>query len=56
LPTLLATGLALGRARRLLATATQRNVAALALIAFGTVGLWRLLAAPGTLGQSPFCF
>ena len=56
LPNLMATGLALGRARRLLATATLRNVAALALIAFGTAGLWRVLAAPETRGRSPFCF
>jgi len=56
LPNLMATGLALARARRLLASQTLRNVAALALIAFGTAGLWRVLAAPGTLGQTPFCF
>ena len=56
LPNLMATGLALGSARRLLTTATLRNTAALALIAFGTAGLWRVFAAPGTLGQSPFCF
>ena len=56
LPNLMATGLAVGGARRLMATATLRNVAALALIAFGTAGLWRVLAAPETLGRSPFCF
>ena len=56
LPNLLATGLVLGRARRLLSSQALRNVAALALIAFGTAGLWRAMATAGSLPASPFCF
>jgi len=55
LPNLLATGVLLGRAARLMSGTLMRNAAAAAMIAFGMIGIWRLLSVPGTLAQGPFC-
>ena len=55
LPNLLATGVLLGRAGRLMSGTLMRNAAAAAMIAFGMIGIWRVLSAPGTLAQGPFC-
>jgi sulfite exporter TauE/SafE len=54
-PHLLAAGLVLSRAQRLLSARTVRAIAAAAMIAFALLGIWRALALPGVLAQGPFC-
>jgi sulfite exporter TauE/SafE len=55
LPNLLAAGVLLARTRRALESKALRYTAAAVLIAFGLLGAWRALYAPGTLAQGPFC-
>jgi uncharacterized protein len=55
LPNLLAAGVLLGRARRLLSGRIVRAAGASMLIAFGLAGIWRVLFVPGALAQGPFC-
>jgi sulfite exporter TauE/SafE len=55
LPNLLATGVLLGHARRIVSARVVRQAAAAAMIAFGTLGVWRVLFTPGGLPQGPFC-
>ncbi len=55
LPNLLAAGWILGRARRYLERPALRWVAALVLVAFAALGIWRAIADPAGLAQGPFC-
>ena len=55
LPNLLATGMLVGRVGRFVSEGTLRHAAALTMIAFGMLGIWRVLSAPDTLAQGPFC-
>ena len=55
LPNLLAVGVAVGRARRWLARRVVRTSAAALMIAFGVLGIWRVLFMPAALAQGPFC-
>jgi sulfite exporter TauE/SafE len=55
LPNLAATGVLLASIRRWLSRTTLRALAAAWMIAFGSLGIWRLLFVPGTLAQGPFC-
>ena len=55
LPNLLAAGMLLVRARKLLEGAGLRYAAAAVLIAFALVGIWRIAYEPGALAQGPFC-
>jgi sulfite exporter TauE/SafE len=54
-PNLLATGVLVNRAGRLASGRAMRHAAAVAMIAFGMLGIWRVLFAPTALGQGPFC-
>lgn len=55
LPNLLAAGVLLARARKVLEGRGLRYAAAAVLIAFAVVGIWRVVYAPGALAQGPFC-
>lgn len=55
LPNLLAGGVVLGSARRVLSSNAMRVVGAALMIGFGLVGIWRVFFAPGALAQGPFC-
>ena len=55
LPNLLAAGVLVDRAGRFMSGSGIRNAAALAMIAFGMLGIWRVLFAPAALAQGPFC-
>lgn len=55
LPNLLAAGWVLGRARAHLERPAVRWIAALVLVAFAAVGIWRAIADPAGLAQGPFC-
>jgi sulfite exporter TauE/SafE len=55
LPNLAATGVLLASIRRWLSRTTLRALAAAWMIAFGSLGIWRLLFVPGALAQGPFC-
>ena len=44
-----------GRARRALDGKTARYVVALTVIAFGLIGIWRVVYDPGALARGPFC-
>jgi sulfite exporter TauE/SafE len=55
LPNLLAAGVLLARARRLLSSRMLRHAAAALMIAFGIAGIVRVLLAPEGLAQGAFC-
>ena len=55
LPNLVAAGWAVARARAWQDGRLARYAAALVLIAFGLVGIWRALFGPMSLAQGPFC-
>jgi len=54
-PNLLATGVLLGSAGRFLSGRAMRHAAAVMMIAFGMLGIWRVLVTPEALAQGPFC-
>lgn len=54
-PNLMATGVLIGRAGRFMSGNAMRRAAAVMMIAFGMLGIWRVLVAPGALAQGPFC-
>ena len=56
LPNLLLAGVVASRTRRVLSVDALRRVAAAVVIGFGALGIARVLVAPGTLAQGPFCF
>jgi hypothetical protein len=55
IPNLLATGVLLGSAGRFLSGSAMRYAAAVMMIAFGMLGIWRVLVTPEALAQGPFC-
>lgn len=55
LPNLMAANVLLGRARRAFDGKALRYVVAAVLIAFGLIGIWRVLYDPGALARGPFC-
>jgi sulfite exporter TauE/SafE len=55
LPNLLATGVLIGRAGRWMSGSAMRHAGAAIMIAFGMLGIWRVIAAPEALAQGPFC-
>lgn len=55
LPNLLGTGVLLAHARRFASAGAIRHASAAVMIAFGVLGIWRALVAPGALAQGPFC-
>lgn len=54
-PNLFALGMLMRRGRSKLDARALRYAAAAILIAFGLLGLWRVLTADGVLTQGPFC-
>jgi hypothetical protein len=55
LPNLMATNLLIARTRPLLGRATWRIAAAVLLVGFAAVGIYRALYDPNALAQGPFC-
>jgi sulfite exporter TauE/SafE len=55
LPNLLAAGVMLGRVRASMSGQLARIAGAALLIAFGVLGMWRIVASPDALAQGPFC-
>jgi uncharacterized protein len=55
LPNLMAANILLGGARRAFDGKALRYVVAAVLIAFGLIGIWRVLYDPGALARGPFC-
>lgn len=55
LPNVAATGVLLATTRRWFSRMTLRAFAATWMIAFGTLGMWRVLFVPDALAQGPFC-
>ncbi len=55
LPNLLATSVLMSRAGRFMSGSAMRHAAAVVMIAFGVLGIWRVLFAPDALAQGPFC-
>jgi len=54
-PNLLATSVLLVGARRFMSGSAIRHAAAAMMIAFGLVGIWRVLLVPEALARGPFC-
>lgn len=55
LPNLMAADFLSGRVRRALDGKTARYVVALTVIAFGLIGIWRVVYDPAALARGPFC-
>lgn len=55
LPSLVAAGWFIARARRWLDGRLARHVAGLLLVAFAAFGIWRALFGPMSMAQGPFC-
>lgn len=55
LPNLMAADLLLGRAKRAFDGKAIRYAVAVVLIAFGLIGIWRVLYDPGALARGAFC-
>ena len=55
LPNLMAAEFLFGRVRRALTRRMARYAVATVVIAFGLLGIWRVVYDPGALAQGPFC-
>ena len=55
LPNLVATSALISRAGHVMSGSAMRHAAAAMMIGFGMLGIWRVIVAPVSLGQGPFC-
>ena len=56
LPNLVATSALIGsRAGHVMSGSAMRHAAAAMMIGFGMLGTWRVIVAPVSSGQGPFC-